>query len=123
MASELRVTTVANNAGTESVDTTYVINGSAKQWIRYGSDHIIDNSFSTSSLTDTATGKGTVALSITMAVADIIFGNNSQGSTSNTGKSIACVNPTTTSYIIETYESDTLTDAYATTAVIFGDLA
>ena len=32
MASELRVTTIANNAGSESVDTTYVVNGSAKAW-------------------------------------------------------------------------------------------
>jgi hypothetical protein len=32
MASELRITTLANNAGTESVDTTYVVNGSLKAW-------------------------------------------------------------------------------------------
>ena len=30
MASELRITTLANNAGTEKVDTKYPINGSAK---------------------------------------------------------------------------------------------
>ena len=35
MASELRVTTIANNAGTESVDTTYVVNGSAKAWVNF----------------------------------------------------------------------------------------
>ena len=35
MASELRLTTLANNAGTESVDTTYVINGSAKAWVNF----------------------------------------------------------------------------------------
>ena len=33
MASELRVTTIANNAGTESVGSTYVINGSVKSWV------------------------------------------------------------------------------------------
>ena len=58
MASELRVTTIANNAGTESIDTTYVVNGSAKAWFKY--DHInttIDDSLNLSSVTDTTTGE------------------------------------------------------------------
>ena len=59
MASELRVTTIANNAGTESVDTTYVINGSAKAWVNLnGTGTIaISDSLNHSSATDSATGK------------------------------------------------------------------
>jgi hemolysin activation/secretion protein len=59
MASELRVTTIANNAGTESVDTTYVINGSAKAWGNLdGTGTIaIRDSFNISSADDVATGK------------------------------------------------------------------
>ena len=57
MASELRVTTIANNAGTESVDTTYVINGSAKMWANLnGSTFGLRQSLNTSSATDNGTG-------------------------------------------------------------------
>lgn len=57
MASELRLTTLANNAGTESVDTTYVINGSAKQWATFdGTTNTVDDSFNVASLTDNSTG-------------------------------------------------------------------
>ena len=44
MASELRVTTIANNAGSESVDTTYVVNGSSKAWIRYNGTSLTSGS-------------------------------------------------------------------------------
>jgi len=57
MASELRITTLANNAGTESVDTTYVINGSAKAWFKF--DQTVPSnysSFNVSSFSDDATG-------------------------------------------------------------------
>tara|TARA_B100002019_G_scaffold288261_1_gene301578 strand:+ start:1329 stop:1700 length:372 start_codon:yes stop_codon:yes gene_type:complete len=59
MASELRVTTVANNAGTESVNTTYVINGSAKAWFHYNQqagNEAVRDSFNISSITDNSTG-------------------------------------------------------------------
>ena len=58
MASELRVTTIANNAGTESVDTTYVINGSAKAWVNFnGTGTVaIRDSVNVASLTDGGTG-------------------------------------------------------------------
>ncbi len=69
MASELRITTLANNAGTESVDTTYVINGSAKAWVNYTSNTTtsIRDSLNTASLTDISTGKTTVSFSNAMA--------------------------------------------------------
>ncbi len=58
MASELRLTTLANNAGTESVDTTYVINGSARAWNNTSADGTtIYNSFNISSLTDHGVGR------------------------------------------------------------------
>lgn len=57
MASELRITTLANNAGTESVDTTYVINGSNKVWMRWDMNaSSLEDSFNVSSFTDAATG-------------------------------------------------------------------
>ena len=58
MASELRVTTIANNAGSESVDTTYVVNGSAKAIFYFdGSTPALLKTFNISSLTDNGTGQ------------------------------------------------------------------
>ena len=59
MASELRVTTIANNAGTESVDSTYVINGTAKASAITGYSSGTPQTtklFNVSSLSDTGTG-------------------------------------------------------------------
>lgn len=57
MASELRVTTIANNAGSESVDSTYVINGSAKAWAATLSDSAVAaDSLNISSITDLGSG-------------------------------------------------------------------
>ena len=59
MASELRVTTIANNAGTESVDATYVVNGSAKAWMKFNASSgtpTINDSLNFSSFTDTNVG-------------------------------------------------------------------
>jgi len=58
MASELRVTTIANNAGSESVDTTYVVNGSAKSWLEMNGTGTIAtaDSLNVSSIADNTTG-------------------------------------------------------------------
>mgnify|MGYP001174700933 CR=1 FL=1 len=66
MASELRVTTIANNAGTESVDTTYVVNGSAKVWCNWDSSQTARDSLNISSVTDTAQGRATLAFTSNM---------------------------------------------------------
>tara|TARA_B100001939_G_C16862854_1_gene582691 strand:+ start:591 stop:977 length:387 start_codon:yes stop_codon:yes gene_type:complete len=73
MASELRVTTIANNAGTESVDTTYVINGTAKAWVNFnGAGTVaIRESNNTSSITDNGTGNYTV--NFTSAMEDVNY--------------------------------------------------
>lgn len=72
MASELRVTTIANNAGTESVGSTYVINGSAKSWISINTTGTIAtrDSFNVSSTTDVGTGAQTVAVTNSFSGSD-----------------------------------------------------
>ena len=71
MASELRLTTLANNAGTESVDTTYVINGSAKAWaFTNNTGTTINDSFNISSLGDTDTGKQLLSFTSAMGNAN-----------------------------------------------------
>ena len=68
MASELRVTTIANNAGTESVDTTYVVNGSAKAWVNIEGEGTIAvrDSFNNSSIVDRADGRYTTTVTNAM---------------------------------------------------------
>jgi len=73
MASELRVTTIANNAGTESVNTTYVVNGSAKAWANFDGDAgtvAARNSLNVSGFTDNGTGDYTVSFTSSMSAAD-----------------------------------------------------
>ena len=68
MASELRLTTLANNAGTESVDTTYVINGSVKAWGYLNGDNTtFYDSFGMSSASDEGTGDTNFTLSSAMS--------------------------------------------------------
>ena len=57
MASELRVNTLKDAAGNNSVGMSYVANGSAKALLWYnGSGNSIDTSFNISSVTDNSTG-------------------------------------------------------------------
>ena len=121
MTSVLNVDTIADKAGTGPVGLTKQF--AARQWIKYGTDHVIDDSFQVSSLSDEATGRGRITFTNTMSNADYAFGNNSQAASTNTGKSIACANPTTALYDIETYESDSAADSNRVSAVVFGDLA
>ena len=41
----------------KSVDTDYIVNGSAKCWVQYNASTAIQDSLNTTSLTDSATGK------------------------------------------------------------------
>ena len=65
MASELRVNTLKDAAGNNSVGMTYVANGSGKAWVCFngtGTAAILE-SFNTSSLTDNAQGRWHINLS------------------------------------------------------------
>ena len=73
MASELRITTLANLAATESVDTTYVINGSAKAWASFNmvGTPSINNSLSVSSLADL--GQGLPQINLTNSFSTVYY--------------------------------------------------
>ena len=61
MASELRVNTLKDAAGNNSIATSFVAGGSAKAYVLFDQGvPEIDNSFNTSSLTDSAEGNGDV---------------------------------------------------------------
>ena len=132
MASELRVTTIANNAGTESVGSTYVINGSAKAWMN---EHhaSVNDSFNVSSVTDGGTGDSVMNFTSNMNNANYYsggggfesnIGTNSgymayQASQFDTGnKSTSACNPRKGYYTTSGGFGD-----YRSNTVVIGDLA
>jgi hypothetical protein len=124
MASELRVTTIANNAGSESVDTTYVVNGSAKAFLTYDQSSVaIDGSFNVSSVTDNSTGNWNVNYTNNMDNATYTWltgGQDARFAGVNTGTV-----PTTSTVRLYTRVINTaaLADVNLNTAGIHGDLA
>jgi len=83
MASELRVDTLKDSSGNNSVGMSYVAGGSAKSWIKYnGTGTIaISDSFNVASITDETTGTTTVTFTGAMGNANYsIKGQNSDGS-------------------------------------------
>ena len=134
MASELRVTTIANNAGTESVDTTYVVNGSAKAWVNFNGSGTIASrdSLNLSSLSDNGTGQYEVAVSSA-------FGNSNYGAMSSCSvvgsyplfcqihstSAWSTQAPTTTEFAINSpnYNASGFGDPVYYTVTVHGDLA
>lgn len=80
MASELRVNTLKDASGNNSVGLSYVANGSAKAWVFGSSSAGLNDSFSISSGTDHGTGDYSYALSNAFSSA-----NFAQQSTSGSG--------------------------------------
>ena len=132
MASELRITTLANNAGTESVDTTYVINGSAKAWVNFDSTSTLTawDSFNISSFTDLNTGQHRLSFSNSMNNTGYSHVGGSNVTTArNTYKGYGGVattyNITTSSFdmFCSSHYHNTSDDGTDNTAFINGDLA
>ena len=127
MASELRVTTIANNAGTESVNTTYVVNGSAKAWANHDASASLDDSFNTSSITDIGTGHHGLNFSSTMNNADYIMSGSNLGSTANYATCVTSDGgaPTSSRMDYQTRNVSTVsaTDQTHTRVLTHGDLA
>jgi hypothetical protein len=57
MASILRVNTLTDASSNNSIGMSYVAEGSGKCWVQYNASTAIQDSFNTTSLTDSATGK------------------------------------------------------------------
>ena len=74
MASELRVNTLKDASGNNSVATSVVANGSAKAWINFNqtSTQAIRDSYNISSITDAATGQ-TSPIAFTNSMSDANF--------------------------------------------------
>ena len=129
MASELRLTTLANNAGTESVDTTYVINGSAKLWTSFnntGGTPSALQSLNQSSITDS--GSGHYGINTTNAFANNEFSAQCTASAEQNYGAVSCLDfPNTTASKLQFYtianNSNIIIDYDRNNAQAHGDLA
>jgi len=111
--STLRLTTISNQGGTDSVPSQTVISGSAKAWVNFnGTGTVaIRAAFNVSSITDN--GTGAYAINFTTAMVDANYSGNVSVA-SVPGTSDACfittdtnntarVNPTTSSFAFTCY--------------------
>ena len=114
--------------GTDTVETSYVVNGSAKAWVYWNASTgtpTVNDSLNTSSLTDTSTGQTGLNFSNNMNSADFAVSSTSQNSSSDivglTGHS------TTSASTVQLNTARPYTAAYQdanrVSFVIHGDLA
>ena len=71
--------------GTDTVGTSYVVNGSAKAWMHYNQDTTaINQSFNTSSVTDVATGEAKYTYSSALDAANYCLHASGKSDDNNT---------------------------------------
>jgi len=131
MASELRVNTLKDASGNNSVATSVVFNGSAKAWVNFnGSGTVaIRDSYNVSSLADSDVGIYTLSWSNSFANDDYSSAGAS-GQNSNAMVTVSCAidttAPTTSASLYNTnYENGSggRFDATQVTIQVLGDLA
>ena len=127
MASELRVNTLKDAAGANSVAMQYVAGGSAKAWIDYkGTDtNAVQDSLNISSVTDNGTGDYTIILSNSMSSAEYAIVDGAYRLENNNSPSIAGFQtPTSSQYIHNHWNSGfSVSDMFRTYSQVMGDLA
>ncbi len=130
MASELRVNTLKDASGNNSIATSTVAQGSAKAWVNFngtGTVAIRDN-LNVGSITDNGTGNYTINFTSNMANTNFSVGGLTGGNGSNpntTSGAILCPQQTASTFIIRTGSAtgDTDVDREFTFSNVHGDLA
>ena len=134
MASELRVNTLKDAAGNNSIATGFVASGSAKAWVNFTgvTSTAARDSFNVASLTDVGTGKTNVVYTSAMANNDYA-GAHYTNSSANTGEydfnnAYAGVlgidaNRTTALIKVAAFSTSAFVDSSQNDVLIFGDLA
>ena len=125
MASELRVNTLKDARGNNSIATSFVANGSAKAWGHFeGSDATLDDSLNTASLTDSGTGSFRPQFSSNFSNGNFAGSANADVALSTASASGYKLREHATSEVrIQTLENAANSDENETTYVLFGDLA
>ena len=125
MASELRVNTLKDASGNNSVGMAYVAEGSAKAWLSYkGTDTVsIRDSFNISGVVDNGTGSYTPSFS--NAFNSISYSGTGGAGSSNSNGFVRLNTPATGSQDLETRASNAGTnyDEAVTRFTAHGDLA
>ena len=125
MASELRVNTLKDASGNNSVATSTVAQGSAKSWVNFDGIGTVAarDSFNFSSLTDN--GTGTYAVTITNAMANNDFYGNTlqRGNGYAAGPNGSEVFTTTGVTTLEYFSGTSVADRSICGFMIMGDLA
>jgi len=130
MASELRVDTLKDSSGNNSVGMSYVAGGSSKAWVNFngtGTPAARDsNNFS--SITDNATGQYTLAVTSSMSDGNwssSTLTNAYNGTGNADGHGDSHINNRTASggYFISVDSANSYADAAVNDWQIFGDLA
>lgn len=117
--------------GTDTVETGYVVNGSAKAWVNYTgvSTTAIRDSLNVSSLLDNGIGRTTVNISASLSNSNY---TGSYFTNANSGSSIGSFSNhhvgnfavrATSSYEHHTYAASNEVDSYHNDSTIFGELA
>ena len=124
MASELRVNTLKDASGNNSVATSFVADGSAKA--RHASNvtgETLFGSFNVSSLGDTATGKQQINFTNVMAN-DTFSAVSGSGSRSNGSARMMLIDSLgTSSYQVHAYNNSNALGDTSSSSTVHGDLA
>jgi hypothetical protein len=127
MASELRVNTLKDASGNNSIATSFVAGGSAKSWANFtGTGTIaLTDSFNVASLTDGGTGKYDTNFTNSMNNGTFAIHVNSDANTSNDAfnRTAGGSNNTTAKGHARHYESNSLADTSLIITTVHGDLA
>ena len=128
MASELRVDTLKDSSGNNSVGMAYVAGGSAKAWMTESGDgSAVNDSLNTASLTDNSTGNFTQNYTASFNNADYSWTGQQEHTFPSTGAIIAHVDSgkTTSATLFYTYASGNggFTDTEENCTQVLGDLA
>lgn len=119
--STIKATTLSNLAGSKTVPTDTVVDGSAKAWVNFnGTGTVaIRRAFNVSSITDNGTGDYTVNFTNAMVDASYALSGSGSGGTSSllcvVGADAATARTTTAARIVTTFANGS---AAADTAVI-----
>jgi len=133
MASELRVNTLKDAAGNNSVAMQYVANGSAKAWVNFNGvgTIAIRDSLSASGLVDNGTGDYTINVSSAMANTSYAIPTNGKQGDSNTFETdgiLTAARPINSSSYRQFcrqphFEAGSARDFFVVDSVVLGDLA
>jgi len=125
MASELRVNTLKDAAGSNEVAMTYVANGSVKSWaILNGTGTIsLDNSLNVASVVDSGTGDYDFTYSSAFTSNSYCTTTAKNNASSNQGANLTLTNRSTTVRGVKSYENNSATDCSQVCFQTSGDLA